>query len=312
MSRVSCVVLLSLASCVPGEPLPAEPLPGWDAPATLDGQARVGQQLPQDMTLSLGAIVPGDVVLLTASGGTPGDQVLFLRGSPGQTCAPIIGGDCIGLSAPSLLGSAPIAASGEAVLAQVIPDTVPVSTVLTLQAVVASGTPYASQVAAGTAVSVCGDGVQQSDEACDDGDVLPGDGCDPQCELEVPSDDFDVEIIRADVATTHPVHGGPWDVDFFGLFTDPDPFYRAWVDGVLVYESNVAPDTLHPNFNDLFPITVSANETLTIDFWDDDAVLFPELIGTLEYTHADLNALAGTGPIVDSDLALLSVELEIH
>ena len=32
--------------------------------------------------------------------------------------------------------------------------------------------------------SVCGDGIRDPDEECDDGDLLPGDGCDAECRLE--------------------------------------------------------------------------------------------------------------------------------
>ncbi|MFO7639409.1 MAG: DUF4215 domain-containing protein, partial [bacterium] len=37
---------------------------------------------------------------------------------------------------------------------------------------------------AGSDGSVCGDGVREGDEECDDGNRLPGDGCDPSCRFE--------------------------------------------------------------------------------------------------------------------------------
>ena len=37
---------------------------------------------------------------------------------------------------------------------------------------------------AGSDDSECGDGVREGDEECDDGNLLPGDGCDPSCRLE--------------------------------------------------------------------------------------------------------------------------------
>ena len=36
----------------------------------------------------------------------------------------------------------------------------------------------------GAAFAICGDGVLEAGEACDDLDVDPGDGCDASCEIE--------------------------------------------------------------------------------------------------------------------------------
>lgn len=48
---------------------------------------------------------------------------------------------------------------------------------------------------------VCGDGVKETDEACDDGNVVSGDGCSSICEIEVPPDPV---VLNADLSWTAP------------------------------------------------------------------------------------------------------------
>ena len=74
---------------------------------------------------------------------------------------------CMG-EACLLLGSGMAAASGCLIEGETLPDLV------AGQIGTASGVPWV----------VCGDGVRQADEACDDGNAAAGDGCDAACGIE--------------------------------------------------------------------------------------------------------------------------------
>jgi len=67
--------------------------------------------------------------------------------------------------------------------------------------------PTAAQCA-----SVCGDGVETVEEACDDGNGVEGDGCDTECEVElVPPDPLQVTVDVQTVSSDQPVITGTWD-----------------------------------------------------------------------------------------------------
>lgn len=284
--------------------------------AGLDEAARgapVPVPLPVQMALSVPAVVPGDTVFVSVSGADPGASVKLLRGSAGgMTCPAVLGGGCVSLGSASILASANANAVGEAAFAIVVPVSVPVGVNLDLQAVVGGANAYASDVVRSTTVSVCGDTIQQSDEECDDGGVVPGDGCSATCAIEVGVDDFTIRVISAVVANRNPASGLTWDLDPFGIFIDPDVYFVAYVDGTEVYASNTANDDRTPRFNDSFPATVPAGSELQIDFWDEDPIPQPEYVGTLLFDHADLNLVVGTGVIVASDFGLTSVDLEVQ
>ncbi len=318
-------------------PLVDGEVPWFDAPPA---EGAAPPPLPQVMTLSSDAPVPGGTTLLEAINATPGDTVTFLRGSsPGSTCPPPLGGDCLDLGSPKILGTAVANALGDAVLAISLPVAVPVGVNMHVQAMVSTGSPYASDVLSGVTSAVCGDLIQQSSETCDDGNAVADDGCSDLCLTELcgdgvvqPSsegcddgntvsgdgcsdlcvaelvDEFDMFVDRATYTPNHP-SGGDWDFDPFGVFIDPDPYYVVWVDATVVYQSNEASDTRFPIFNDQFPITVMPGQTLYVDFWDAD-VIGAEFAGTLSYDHAELNARVDTGSFTDSDGGVQSATLE--
>ncbi|MCA9525024.1 MAG: DUF4215 domain-containing protein, partial [Myxococcales bacterium] len=61
-------------------------------------------------------------------------------------------------------------------------------------------------ICAGLGRPVCGDGAQHPDEACDDGNLVDGDGCSARCTVEVPLEVFAGP--RADVSVAELTAGG--------------------------------------------------------------------------------------------------------
>jgi cysteine-rich repeat protein len=303
MQRFSLLALLVIA-CGP-------------TPAPLDDAARepaaLGRiPLPQDMLLTAGPAIPGDTMLLTAVGAVPGDRVHFLKGAPGTSCPAQLGGACLDIDGIEHLGSAVADATGEAVLPVVINITLPVGRTPAFQAVVTVGAPYASDVVQVVTVSVCGDGLLQSDEDCDDGGAVDGDGCSAACEHEVAADAFQIWVGRGRLTTSNPASGLPWDIDPFGIFVQPDAYFEASIDATLVYRSNTANDDRTPEFDDTFEVEVLAGNTLYLDFYDEDPFGAHEFVGTVAYTHADLQAVLGAGILIESDWGLDSVEIEVQ
>jgi cysteine-rich repeat protein len=301
MHRCSFLALLALGCTPTATPAPQA--------RQVDALGRI--PLPQSMSLSAGPAIPGDTMILTATGAVPGDRVHFLKGEPGTSCPAPLGGACIDIDGIEHLGRATADATGEAVFPVVLDLALPVGNTPAFQAVVSGSSPYASDVVQVVTVSVCGDGLLQSDEDCDDGGISDGDGCSAACEHEVAADAFEIWVGNARLTRNNPASALPWDLDPFGVFVKPDPFFEASLDGTLVYRSNTANDDRTPAFDDRFDIEAVAGNTLYLDFYDEDPFGANEYVGTLVYTHADLQALVGAGIQLDADFGLDWVEVEV-
>lgn len=131
MSRILALFLLAgCAADEPGDALPSEQLP----PVSLD------------LTVDLPGLVPGFEAPVEVLGALPGSEVALVVG-PSTThqgmCPPVLGGACIGLSHPVVLGYATADAGGHASFDLAVPDTLALGGVRCFQAVDLRGTDEA-------------------------------------------------------------------------------------------------------------------------------------------------------------------------
>ncbi len=79
---------------------------------------------------------PGEELMLGVAGAEPNSMVWFVMGQSGQqTCPPALGGQCIDLGNPRVLGSARAEADGTAALAMQLPAGVPIGLPVDIQVV---------------------------------------------------------------------------------------------------------------------------------------------------------------------------------
>lgn len=102
----------------------------------------VAEPPPQpQLELTLPYVVPGQTTLLSVHGATPGRRVSFgaslTRGS--NVCPASLGGQCLGLRNPTLLGSAVANALGDAWLTVSVPNSLADGTTVHFQAAVPDG-----------------------------------------------------------------------------------------------------------------------------------------------------------------------------
>ena len=225
--------------------------------------------LPVVMALESDPWVPGETALLTATGAIPGAKVFFVRGGAvGSSCFAKLGGDCIDLDRPSVLGSAIADAGGDAVFSTVVDATLAIGADIHLQAVVAAGAPYASEVLSLTATAATSDALTLFVDAA--------------------------RLTRKDPATDT-----KWDFDpLFGLFEDPDAYVGVFVDGAFVGGTRVDDDTRDPMWAERFELTVSDDAVVEIVLWDADTQLqgADDWVDTLVFTGAELHDEADAGP----------------
>jgi hypothetical protein len=243
--------------------------------------------LPVVMDLASTPWGAGQVATLTAEGAIPGARVFFLSGQGlGTTCPARLGGDCLDITGLGVLGNAVADGSGTAVLDVVVDAALAAGDERHLQAVVAAGAPYASSVA-----SVVVDGVPTGVE------------------------DVTLVIDGGRVYRNNPASGLDWDVDPFGIFDKPDPYFILWLDGVYVGDSGTANDTRTPSWNVAVDLTVPEGSVVDIDVYDDDGFAWQggdDYIGTLTLTHDDLQSLVDTGLVSHvGTFALQELEVEV-
>lgn len=279
---------LLLAGCAPTEAVSP------DAASDL-----LSPQLAPPMSLLVESLVPGGDGLFLVTGATPGDTVFFLR-SPtlGTTCPGVLGGVCLDLSQPLVMGSAQADAAGVAVLLLPLPATVPLGATMNFQAAVATSSAYVSPVVAATTGYVCGDDVLSADEDCEDGNLLDGDGCSATCQIET-GDAFDIDILGATTTSTDPSTGLAWDdALFLPPFIFPDPYVVVSVDGVYAGETPVAEDTTTASWLSTFDLTVPAGSVVTFEVIDADDFPFVDTpMFTFTADRDDLDTFSGAGPI---------------
>jgi hypothetical protein len=131
-----------------------------------------GPPLDLDCTL----FAPASPFRCTVTGATPGQTVYLAGGTPGRTCPPALGGACLQLRAPVVLGAAVADSAGVATFLRTLPATVPQGLTLAAQAAVL-GPAAVSPAHQGTVYPALWlDGGAGQAEAC----LLAGDGL-PRC-----------------------------------------------------------------------------------------------------------------------------------
>lgn len=183
MSRLRCLVLIALAGCADVEPEAFDA----DDPAVGDEAATwvLGDGVAPPPALAATDLVPGQRITFTMTGVPAGVRAYLAWSSRlGTFCPPTLGGLCLGLRDPQILGDGIADGSGVVTLQPRVPLTLPVGTEFHLQAVVPAVGEVSPRLRV-EAVADCGDGLVQSTEACDDGGTVAGDGCSSTCALEV-------------------------------------------------------------------------------------------------------------------------------
>lgn len=256
---------------------------------------------PPGLTLAATPFVPGQLLTLQATGAPPGTSVWFVRSpTTGVFCPPALGGTCVGLTNPSVVGTAVANPQGVATLTLTPPVTTPVGVVMRFQAAVVNPATV-SNIAALTASSVCGDGLLQTDEDCDDGNLVVGDGCDDVCALEAGQDSFRVTLVSADISANAP-NGNVWDT--FALippFTNPDVFVEIAVNNVVVGRTITIDDTIHPTWNAATVLDIFPGDSLRLTLYDAEPIgQLNDLIRGFTLTRTDLDNLRNAGPSVVS------------
>ncbi len=345
-AHFTILAALALTSCITDTPAPELMFDDETVGFPDDFQPAATSIAPPPLNLQVDPLVPGQQVIFIASGATPGDQVYFLR-SPqlGSTCSRIIGGNCLGLAPPPIvLASATAGASGFAVLTVTLPQDVPLGVTMHFQAAVLGGGGYVSNVSTRVTESVCGDGILHSDEECDDGNVLngdgctdicsidrcgdgilqqgevcddgnntPGDGCSPVCTLSCCVDDFTITVEGGRVTSNRPGTTEAWDdILFIPPFTHPDPYVEVWRGNTLLGTTFVAEDTLNPIWNSSLNITIQQGQALEFRIYDADTFpLISEFMGAFTITWTELNDGRGTGSLLGSSVSVPEFRISV-
>jgi hypothetical protein len=96
---------------------------------------------------------------------------------------------------------------------------------------------------------------------------------------ELPSQMYTFRLIGADVPP-HKISGLTWDDDGTG----PDAFARLYVNGRLVWESDVVENQLRPQWNAVLPrnVIIPSNARFRLELWDYDTPVSADPIGAIE------------------------------
>ncbi|MCA9490924.1 MAG: hypothetical protein KC621_13440 [Myxococcales bacterium] len=281
MSRTSVLLLpVLLAGCateVAELDLDASPDAVWQ-------DARVGGTIAPTMTLTGGVLNPGASAIFEVGGAQPGDTVHLLYGQGGVgACSQLLGGGCLSIANPAVVGQAVADVNGDAIFVATVPANAPVGARPLFQAAVP-------------------DGAQSRVSDVWQGEILA---------LDV--DDFLVNVVDGQITRKKPGTQTDWDWDPLGIVDKPDVYYVAWVGNQRVYTSNMASDDLTPAFNDVFAVTVLAGQQLDLDFYDSDSALGlgDDFVGTVSFTHEELNDARGLGPVTYADRGLVGMDIAI-
>jgi hypothetical protein len=139
----------------------------------------VDQAATPELTLSVPVeVAPGDTITFTADGTLGEGEVVWFalstQGAGAGPCPSVFGGQCLGITAPRVLGSVATDALGQASFDFQIPVTAPLGATPVVQALVARGINGSSSLVSGVgsfAVGVCSD--SDGDGVCDDDDLCP-------------------------------------------------------------------------------------------------------------------------------------------
>ena len=95
---------------------------------------------------------------------------------------------------------------------------------------------------------------------------------------ELPAQMYTFRLLSADLPPTK-ISGLTWDDDGSG----PDPFARLYVDGRLVWESEVIENQVHPEWNALLPrnVVIPSNSKFRLELWDYDTPVSADPVGSI-------------------------------
>lgn len=133
--------------------------------------------MPPPLNLTCTLLAPGSPFRCTVTGADPGQVIRLVAGRAGSACPPLLGGQCVSMRSPLVLGSDAADATGQVVFTRTAPSTVVPGGVMVMQAVALSPTvslSNAHQATVYTALWLDGDAGQLT--AC----MLAGDGL-PRC-----------------------------------------------------------------------------------------------------------------------------------
>jgi|JI10StandDraft_1071094.scaffolds.fasta_scaffold310956_3 hypothetical protein len=133
MNRSLLPVLMSLLGCAEAE------------------LATLGQAPPPGSTpeFAVSQITPGDQLRMTWGGLPVGTRVTFAASAAGAgagPCPPVLGGACLGIRSPIVLGTAVVNGNGHATLVRTAPATLATGTYAFQAAAAVAGTGYVSNV----------------------------------------------------------------------------------------------------------------------------------------------------------------------
>lgn len=177
------LTLILLAAC--GAPEPAAVAPPSPEAAPAEALPADHAAPPPALTLDVSDLIGGRPLTVTVRQGTAGAAAYIVRSpTAGTTCPPALGGLCVDLANPVILGTATFNAQGVATLNLPLPVDLPVGQLMRFQAASPAPGAKVSNTVTRTTRSECGDGLRQIDESCDDGNTIAGDGCSATCDAE--------------------------------------------------------------------------------------------------------------------------------
>jgi Ca2+-dependent lipid-binding protein len=96
---------------------------------------------------------------------------------------------------------------------------------------------------------------------------------------ELPQQMYSFKLVSADVPQRK-ISGLTWDDDGSG----PDTFARLYIDGRLVWESEVIEDQVHPAWNAVLPrnVLIPSSSKFRLELWDYDTPVSADPIGSIE------------------------------
>jgi hypothetical protein len=226
-------------------------------------------EAPPPLVLTAEPLVPGQPFTLQADGAPAGARVSFVYGTgAGSSCPPPLGGTCLSVANPVLIGGDAADANGHAEATFTLPATAPVGLVVPFQAAIGGTSPLVSNVDVRT--------IQAPTPA---------------------SDDFRVHLVRAVIRSDPPGSAGTWD-DYAIIppFTNPDVFVEIALSGVVVGATFEVEDDLSPAWGASTVLTVFPGDTLSLTLYDADIAPLPDdLIRAFVLTRAQLDAMRGAG-----------------
>lgn len=102
----------------------------------------MGWASAQGLAIDIDYVVPGEVATVTVDGAMPGESVRFVRSFKGLgsgPCPAVLGGLCIDMRGPSLVGAATADGQGQAIYTMSVPANAPLGNSVSFQAAIARG-----------------------------------------------------------------------------------------------------------------------------------------------------------------------------